>query len=344
MAKHLLDCNIGKNRGRALLSQLSISPVTAGAIAERSTRIAAMRAIFQWNLGTRVLELGRRTLIMGVVNVTPDSFSDGGLYVNAESAVARAEQLLDEGAEIIDVGGESTRPGTPVTGELKENVSSSKTPVSEEEERARVLPVIRDLKRRRPTAVVSVDTYKAGVARAAVEAGAEIVNDVSGFRWDAKMPKTVAQLKVGAVLMHSRGRPEEWRSLRPIGDPVLIVKRELRQWAETATLAGIKRDCLALDPGFGFGKRFEENYPLLAHFAELQQMGFPLLAGVSRKSFVGRMLGRNGKDAEVGERLYGTLAAETILILKGAHIIRTHEVRCAVEAARVADAIVASGG
>ena len=296
-----------------------------------------MRAIFQWKVGSRVLELGRRTLIMGVVNVTPDSFSDGGLYIDAEKAVVRAEQLLDEGATIIDVGGESTRPGA----------SGS---VSEEEERRRVLPVIRDLKRRRPDAVVSVDTYKASVARAAVELGAEVVNDVSGFRWDPKMAKTLAELKVGAVLMHTRGRPEEWQSLPPIGDPVLMVKRDLRQWAEAAALAGIKRDRLVLDPGFGFGKRFEENYPLLAHFAELQQMGFPLLAGVSRKSFIGRMLARDGKnddknkDAEVGERLYGTLAAEAALILKGAHIIRTHDVRFAVEAARVADAIVASGG
>ncbi len=292
-----------------------------------------MRAIFQWNIGSRVLELGRRTLIMGVVNVTPDSFSDGGLYLDAEKAVVHAEQLMNEGASIIDVGGESTRPGV-----------STSEPVSEEEERRRVLPVIRDLKRRRPDAVIGVDTYKAGIARAAVEAGAEVVNDVSGFRWDPKMAKTLAELRVGAVLMHTRGRPEEWRSLPPIGDSVLMVKRELRQWAEAATLAGIKRDRLVLDPGFGFGKRFEENYPLLAHFAELQQMGFPLLAGVSRKSFIGRTLARDGKDADVTERLYGTLAAETGLILKGAHIIRTHDVRSAVEAARVADAIVASGG
>jgi len=337
-----------------------------------------MRAIFQWKVGSRVLELGRRTLIMGVVNVTPDSFSDGGLYIDAEKAVVRAEHLLDEGATIIDVGGESTRPGASVASRIvaaasaivikhdpapegvaqtappvSEPVSeepASEEPVSEEEERRRVLPVIRDLKRRRPDAVVSVDTYKASVARAAVELGAEVVNDVSGFRWDPKMAKTLAELKVGAVLMHTRGRPQEWRSLPPIGDPVLMVKRDLRQWAEAATLAGIKRDRLVLDPGFGFGKRFEENSPLLAHFAELQQMGFPLLAGVSRKSFIGRMLASDGKDkdkdkdAGVAERLYGTLAAETALILKGVHIIRTHDVRFAVEAARVADAIVASGG
>jgi dihydropteroate synthase len=301
-----------------------------------------MRAIFQWNVGSRMLELGRRTLIMGVVNVTPDSFSDGGLHIVAEKAVVHAEQLLDEGAAIIDVGGESTRPGVSVAGGAVEPLPPGV--VSEEEERRRVLPVIRDLKRRRPNAVVSVDTYKAGVARAAVELGAEVVNDVSGFRWDPKMAKTLAELKVGAVLMHSRGRPEEWRSLPPIGDPVLMVKRDLRQWAETATLAGIKRDRMVLDPGFGFGKRFEDNYPLLAHFGELQQMGFPLLAGVSRKSFVGRMLARNGIDADIAERAFGTLAAETALILKGAHIIRTHDVRIAVEAARVADAVVASGG
>ncbi|MGA7295061.1 MAG: dihydropteroate synthase [Terriglobales bacterium] len=289
-----------------------------------------MRAIFQWNTGGRVLELGRRTLIMGIVNVTPDSFSDGGLHIDAEKAVLHAERLLDEGATIVDVGGESTRPGSQ--------------PVSEEEERRRVLPVIRDLKRRRPNAVVSVDTYKASVARAAVELGAEIVNDVSGLRWDPKMAKTLAELKVGAILMHTRGRPEEWRSLPSIGDPVLIVKRDLQQWAEAATLAGIKRDRLVLDPGFGFGKRFEENYPLLAHFEKLQQTGFPLLAGVSRKSFIGRMLARDGKDADVAERLYGTLAAEAGLILKGVHIIRTHDVRFAGEAARVADTMVASGG
>ena len=308
-----------------------------------------MRAIFQWKIGSRTLELGRRTLIMGVVNVTPDSFSDGGQFIDAAKAVAHAERLLDEGASIIDVGGESTRPGTAVAASAPATASSSsaaapRVPVSEEEERKRVLPVIRDLKKRRPDAVISIDTYKAGVARAAVGEGAEVVNDISGFRWDPKMAKTLAELKVGAVLMHTRGRPEEWRTLPPIGDPVLLVKRELRQWAESATLAGIKRDHLVLDPGFGFGKRFEENYPLLAHFAELQQMGFPLLAGVSRKSFIGRALARDGQDAPVEKRLHGTLAAEALLILKGAHIIRTHDVGLAAEAARLVDAIVASGG
>ena len=308
-----------------------------------------MRAIFHWNLGSRTLELGRRTLIMGVVNVTPDSFSDGGRYLEPEQAVARAEQMLADGAVIIDVGGESTRPGAAVVTAKPEaaqtdSAQSARIPVSEQEEQDRILPVIRELKRRKPDAIVSVDTYKASVARAAVEAGAEIVNDISGFRWDPKMLKTLAELKVGAVLMHTRGRPEEWRTLPPIGDPVLLVKRELGQWAETATLAGIKRDHLALDPGFGFGKNFAENYPLLARFQELQQLGYPLLAGTSRKSFIGRTLVRDGKDAPVEERRYGTLATETALVLKGAHILRTHDVIAASEAARVSDAIVASGG
>ena len=301
-----------------------------------------MRTIFQWNIGSRVLELGRRTLIMGVVNVTPDSFSDGGQFLDPGQAVAHAEKLLLQGASIVDIGGESTRPGAKVSpsgGAVKSQAS-----VTEEEELKRVLPVIRELRRRQPKAVISVDTYKSGVARAAVGSGADIVNDIGGFRWDPKMAKTIAELKCGAVLMHTRGKPEEWRSLPPIGDPVLLVKRELRQWAEAATLAGIKRDRLVLDPGFGFGKRFEENYPLLAHFSELQGLGFPLLAGVSRKSFIGRTLARDGKDAEVAERLSGTLAAETALILKGVHVLRTHEVGAAIEAAKIADAIVSSGG
>src|SRR2546426_2194713 len=269
-----------------------------------------MRAIFHWNLGSRTIELGRRTLIMGVVNVTPDSFSDGGRYFDAEKAVAHAEQLLAEGAALIDVGGESTRPGSGVAppgaeGGTLAAESPVRTPVSEEEERKRVLPVIRDLKRRRPDAIVSVDTYKASVARAAVEVGAEVVNDISAFRWDPKMAKTLAELKVGGVLMHTRGRPEEWRALPPIGDPVLLVKRELRQWAEEAILAGIKRDHLALDPGFGFGKRFEENYPLLARFAELQQVGYPLVAGGTAERIIWGGLGpgrRGGPPREVARR------------------------------------------
>jgi dihydropteroate synthase len=286
-----------------------------------------MRAVFQWSLGSRSLELGKRTLIMGIVNVTPDSFSDGGLYLDSGKAADHAVQMLDEGADIIDIGGESTRPGAKIA-------------VSAEEELRRVLPVITALKKQRPAAVISIDTYKASVARAAAAAGAEIVNDVSGLRWDAQMARTIAELKCGAVLMHMRGRPEEWRTLPPPGDIVLLVKRELREWAEAAVLAGVRRERIAVDPGFGFGKNFEQNYPLLARFQELQSLGFPLVAGTSRKSFLGRTLAKDGKDAAVADRLYGNLAAHTALILKGAHILRTHDVKAAVEAARVADAIL----
>ena len=312
-----------------------------------------MRAVFEWSLGTRTLELGKRTLIMGIVNVTPDSFSDGGLYLDSEKATTHAIRLLDEGADIIDIGGESTRPGASVAAaspqrEAKENaarMTSSSSPVpkiavSAEEELRRVLPVITALKKLRPDAVISIDTYKASVARAAAAAGAEIVNDVSGLRWDSQMARTIAEIKCGAVLMHMRGRPEEWRNLPPPGDIVLLVKRELREWLEAAVLAGVRRERIALDPGFGFGKNFDQNYPLLCRFQELQSLGFPLLAGTSRKSFLGRTLAKDGKDAAVADRLYGNLAAHTALILKGAHILRTHDVKAAVEAARVADAIL----
>jgi dihydropteroate synthase len=286
-----------------------------------------MRAVFQWSLGTRTLELGKRTLIMGIVNVTPDSFSDGGLHLDPEKATAHALRLLDEGADIIDIGGESTRPG-------------SKVAVTEEEELQRVLPVITAVKKQRPDAVISIDTYKAGVARAATAAGAEIVNDVSALRWDPQMAATIAQIKCGAVLMHVRGRPEEWRTLPPPVDIFLLVKRELREWVEAAVRAGVRRERIALDPGFGFGKNFEQNYPLLARFQDLQTLGYPLLAGTSRKSFLGRSLARDGKDASATDRLYGNLAAHTALILKGAHILRTHDVKAAADAARVADAIL----
>lgn len=297
-----------------------------------------MRPVFEWNIGSRVLQLGKRTLIMGIVNVTPDSFSDGGQFLDRDQAVEHGLRLLDEGAGIIDVGGESTRPGAQVAAPGP-NRSESSQVVSEKEELERVIPVIRELKRMRPTAVLSVDTYKAAVARAAVDAGAEVVNDVSAFRWDRKMAPTVADLKCGAVLMHMRGRPDEWRNLPPAADIVVLVKRELREWADSAMMAGVKREKVVLDPGFGFGKNFEENYPLLRRLEEFHQLRYPLLAGVSRKSFVGRMVARAGPDAPIEERLYGTIATETAAILKGVHVIRTHDVRATADAARVADIV-----
>ena len=252
-----------------------------------------MRPTFQWHLGSRSLELGKRTLIMGIVNVTPDSFSDGGRFLEVDKAVEHASRLLDEGADIVDIGGESTRPGARVDTGVSANSEQARTvpEVSAQEELERVIPVVVALKRTRPAAVISVDTYKAVVARAAVGAGAEIVNDVSGFRWDPKMLSTLADLRCGAVLMHMRGRPEEWRSLPPLRDVVGLVKQELTELVQNAIAQGVHRERIVLDPGFGFGKSFDQNYPLVAHLDALQEIGFPLLAGTSRKSFIGRTLG-----------------------------------------------------
>jgi dihydropteroate synthase len=312
-----------------------------------------MRPVFTWNLGSRALELGKRTLVMGILNVTPDSFSDGGQFLDRDRAVEHALRLFSEGADIVDIGGESTRPGARVLAteegpSPKQRAaatatiavsSAAKSAVSETEELNRVIPVITEVKKQRPDAIISIDTYKASVARAALKAGAEIVNDVSGFRWDPQMLKTLAELKCGAVMMHMRGRPEEWRTLPQVPDVLLLIRRELSDWTQAAVRQGVKRDTLVLDPGLGFGKNFEQNYPLLKRLDELHILRFPLLVGVSRKSFVGRALARDGKDAPITDRLYGTLAAETAAILRGAHILRTHDVKASADAARMADNI-----
>ncbi len=304
-----------------------------------------MRQKFLWDIGRRSLDLGERTWIMGVLNVTPDSFSDGGRFLSPDSAVAHALDLLDEGADIIDVGGESTRPGSAVAGRRGRERAS----VSAQEEMDRILPVIEEIRKARADAVISVDTYKAQTASAAVRAGADIVNDVSGFTWDAEMGRSVAGFNCGVVLMHTRGQPEQWRELPKLEDPVGSTLNELSFSAQHALASGIKRDRIVLDPGFGFGKRMDENYPLLAHFEEFAKLGFPLLAGPSRKSFIGRTVGRRLSeiagtevaDQPASERLSGTIAAVTACVLAGAHIVRVHDVRPAVEAVAIADAILA---
>jgi dihydropteroate synthase len=289
-----------------------------------------VRPSYRWRLRSRELELGPRTLVMGILNVTPDSFSDGGKFLTRDHAVGHALQMLDEGADLIDIGGESTRPGARL----------GESGVSIDEEIRRVVPVVEDVLRERPGTVISVDTYKSHVARTGIEAGAEIVNDVSALRWDQLMPATLADLGCGAILMHTRGRPDEWRSLRPSPDIVAEVKNDLRAWAAAGVSAGIARDHLVLDPGFGFGKNFEQNYPLLARLGELHELGFPILAGTSRKSFIGRTLAREGQDAAPEARLFGSLASITASVLQGAHIVRVHDVKPAVEAAKVADEIL----
>jgi dihydropteroate synthase len=284
---------------------------------------------------------------MGVLNVTPDSFSDGGEFLRPQRAVQHALHMLDEGADILDLGGESTRPGARLAGDEASAPSQSKprAVVTEEEELRRMMPVLQGILQARPETVISVDTYKSGVARTAVGAGAEIVNDVSGFQWDPEMGRTCAELQCGVVLMHTRGQPEEWRDLPRDPDITALVEHDLANRLLVALQRGVQRPRIVLDPGFGFGKNFEENYPLLAHFDQLHRFGFPLLAGTSRKSFVGRTVGqRAGKDAPPSERLYGSLAAMVASILRGAHIVRVHDVKPAVEAAAVADQVLAAEG
>jgi dihydropteroate synthase len=294
------------------------------------------RTVSEWRLRSRSLELGARTLVMGVVNITPDSFSDGGIAFSRDGAVRHALRLIDEGADLLDLGGESTRPGSRAGGE--------DAAVSAAEEQARLLPVIEGVLEARPDAVLSVDTYKAATAKAAFAAGAEIVNDVSGFAWDAEMARVCAEAGAGVVLMHTRGRPDEWRIQERLApDAVLNMVRDgLSQSLSIAGRAGISRDAIVLDPGYGFGKRFGENYALLSRQGELLALGCPLLAGVSRKSFLGRTLAplHGGATAPVDRRDNASLAAMVAAILHGASIVRVHSVRAAVEAARIADAIL----
>ena len=291
------------------------------------------RPLYTWRLRTRTLELGNRTLVMGILNVTPDSFSDGGRFLARDHAVAHSLKMLDDGADLLDIGGESTRPGTPV--------AESGIPAAEE--LRRIMPVIEDVLRERPSAILSVDTYKAEVARAGVSAGCEILNDVSALRWDEQMAATVKELDCGLVLMHTRGRPQEWRNLEPSADIVVEVKNDLHDYAQAALTQGIAREHIVLDVGIGFGKKFEQNYPLLAGLDQLLDLGFPLLVGTSRKSFIGRTLAVEGKDAPPDQRLNGSLAAATASVLKGAHVVRVHDVKAAVEAMKIADEILRAG-
>ena len=302
---------------------------------------ASKRSIATWRLRTQTLSLGARTLVTGVVNLTPDSFSDGGLFLSPEAAIARSMQLLDEGADLLDLGAESTRPGSRAGG-----IGSAEAPtVSAEEEQARLLPVLEGILRARPGAVISVDTYKAETARAALEAGAEIINDVSGFTWDAGLAAVCAEFQAGVVLMHTRGRPADWRTQPQLAPDALLrlVREGLTNSLGLATAAGIPAEEIVLDPGYGFGKRFEENFGLMARQSELLSLGRPLLAGVSRKSFLSRTLAPlfDGTDAPADARENASLVAMTAAILLGASIVRVHSVRRSVEAARIADAILA---
>ena len=264
---------------------------------------------------------------MGVLNVTPDSFTDGGQFFSPDRAVAHAEQMIAEGADIIDIGGESTRPGSEF--------------VSEEEELQRVIPVIERLATQ-TSVPISIDTTKSSVGRAALAAGAEIVNDISALRFDPLIADEAARAGAGLVLMHSRGTPKTMQQLPLVEDIIKEVIDGLHESIGIAQKHGVALESIAVDPGIGFGKTGEQNVELIANLDQLaaEFAEFPLLIGTSRKSFIGKLL--DGAPAD--ERLYGTVASIAASVLKGAHIVRVHDVKAAVEAIKVADAVKRTSG
>jgi dihydropteroate synthase len=275
------------------------------------------RKRFEWKIRDTSLVLGDRTLIVGVLNVTPDSFSDGGKYFDPDRAFARAIELEEEGADIIDIGAESTRPGS--------------ARVSEAEELRRLVPVLKRLKGKLG-ALVSVDTYKAAVAAKALELGASIINDPSGLTFDPELAKSVLHGSAGLILNHMRGTPETWAKLPPLKDPVRTIVTELDAAVHRAVRVGLERRHLVADPGLGFGKRKEQNAVILARLEELARLELPIMAGPSRKHFV-------AKESEL-ETEFATAAAVTAAIFGGAHLVRVHDVKSMKAVVEVADEIL----
>ena len=284
----------------------------------------ASRRVFRLKLRSRTLVLGERTLIMGVLNVTPDSFSDGGKYFTVKKAVEAALAMQQAGADILDIGAESTRPGS--------------LGISAAEELARLLPVLEAL-RSRLKIPISVDTQKSAVAEIAIGAGAEMVNDTSGLKCDARLADVAAQHKVALALMHMRGTPHTMQKLPFAKNVTRDVVAGLRHSVAMARQAGIGRSQIILDPGIGFGKSVGQNYELLRQLPQLAKLGYPLLVGTSRKSFLGTTLARNRKAVPADQRMWGTAATVTASILFGAHIVRVHDVGEMAQVARVSDAV-----
>jgi len=271
------------------------------------------------------LALGRRTFIMGVLNVTPDSFSDGGKFLSVTRAAEHALKMQYEGADIIDIGAESTRPGSDE--------------ITVVEELARLLPVLEAL-RGKLKIPISVDTRNSSVAEIAIGAGAAMINDVSGLRHDPRIAEVAAKHRVPIILMHMRGTPRTMQKMPFAKDVMKDVLNGLRNSALIARKAGIAKNKIIVDPGIGFGKSFEQNYELLAKLNEIAKLGYPLLVGTSRKGFLGKTLARNGEPAPAEKRIWGTAATVTASILGGAHIVRVHDVAEMAQVARVADSIL----
>ncbi len=283
------------------------------------------RRKFKLPLPSRTLVLGERTIIMGVLNVTPDSFSDGGLFFDPEAAVARAIAMEAAGADIIDIGGESTRPGS--------------SGISAVEELGRILPVIQGLGGKIGIPI-SVDTSKSEVAEAAAAAGAEILNDVTALRNDPRIAEVARHRKLALILMHMRGEPATMQKKPFARDVLRDVAQGLRQAVAIARRAGVAKSHIILDPGIGFGKSYEQNCELLARLPELARLGFPILVGTSRKSFIGGALESESRIPHENERIWGTAASVAASILQGAHIVRVHDVAEMAQVAQVSDAIL----
>jgi dihydropteroate synthase len=270
--------------------------------------------------GNFALDFSRKTYLMGILNVTPDSFSDGGLHFDRAGAVERGIRMVDEGADIIDIGGESTRPGSE--------------PVSLEEELRRILPVVEALSAKVATPL-SIDTYKAEVARRALDAGASMVNDISGLRFDPALPEVISQRKVPVVLMHIKGNPKSMQENPFYKALIPDIIDYLRESISIARNAGVSEEMTIIDPGIGFGKTSDHNLEIIHHLDRFAPLGRPILIGPSRKAFIGKIL----DDAPPQQRVFGTAAAVAASIMKGANIVRVHDVQQMAEVARVADAI-----
>lgn len=309
----------------ALAGKLEKQPFGLNVIAQdlRELLENISQKLFLLKTSRREIQLGTKTLIMGILNVTPDSFSDGGLFYNQQKAIEHGLQMIAGGADIVDIGGESSRPGS--------------ASISVKEELKRVLPVIKELVRQ-TSAPISIDTTKAGVAQAALEAGAEIVNDISSLCNDRKMAKIVGEYQAAAILMHMRGKPQNMQKGNLSYDNLMgDIITSLDKSVKKAMSAGIEKERLAIDPGIGFGKTAEDNYRIIKNLAELKTLGLPILIGTSRKTFIGKVTG--GKPQE---RIEGTAATIAAAILNGGHIIRVHDVVFMKKVAAVADAILHS--
>jgi len=277
------------------------------------------RKRFEWKLRDKTLQLGERTLLVGVLNVTPDSFSDGGKYLDPDRAFAHAVELEEQGADLIDIGAESTRPGA--------------ARISEGEELRRLVPVLKRL-RNRLTIPISVDTYKASVAEKALEHGADIINDPSALTFDPDLARTTAQANAGLILNHMRGTPETWTKLPPLKDAMQVIAKELDASVHRALRAGLDRKQIVIDPGLGFGKRKEQNAEILAQLDLLARLEMPIMTGPSRKHFLAR-------ESQEGTE-YATAAAVAACVLHGSHLVRVHDVKAMKPVVEVADEIVAN--